>query len=156
MLFKYRTYIFGKYEKHLKFNQKEESNNYMSFATSISNYSPIVQKSRIHREITVLSICSFIFCWIRIHADPDPQHCWIEQNFWGPISVFCHDRNFIRALLKLSTSRSLFYLTCQKSSRVCVCVCVLPSVCSVVLRSHLCKYTHATPPALPTPSPVIL
>ena len=50
-------------QNHLKFNHKEESINYLPFSTSY--YSPT--KSRIQREITFLFICSFIFCWIRIH-----------------------------------------------------------------------------------------
>ena len=89
------TGIFGNYEKHLKFNQKEESINYLPF--SISYYCTVLQytQSRIHREITVLFIFSFIFCWIRIwnnnsgsgsrqkfwiHADPDPQHWFVEAK----------------------------------------------------------------------------
>ena len=43
------------------------------FHTTVLQYA----KFRIHREITFLLICPFIFSWIRIHADPDPQHCLI-------------------------------------------------------------------------------
>ena len=59
------------------------------FHTSVLQYT----KPRIRREIRILitGICSFMFCWIqirnnnsgsgsrqkfRIHADPDPQHCF--------------------------------------------------------------------------------
>ena len=54
-------------------------------------YTTVLQytKSRIYREITFLFIWSIIFCRIRnnnswsrqkfrIHADPDPQHCFLE------------------------------------------------------------------------------
>ena len=43
----------------------KKSNIYLPF--SISYYSPNSP------ELTVLYICYFHFCWIRIHADP--QHC---------------------------------------------------------------------------------
>ena len=68
---------------------------------SISYYSYQYTKSRIHREITILFICSFIFCWIRIlnnnsgsrqkfriHADPDPQH-WFFPCYSRLFSASC-------------------------------------------------------------------
>ena len=74
-------------QNHFKFNHKEESIYYLPFSIS---------KSRIHREITFLLTCSFIFSWIRIrnnnsgsrqkfwiHADPDPNpdpQQWAKQQ----------------------------------------------------------------------------
>ena len=86
-------------------------------------------QSRIHKEITVLFICSFIFSWIwnnnsrsgskqkfRIHADPDPQ-LWIKQknlptklktlNFHGMTSG-----NHLRLSV---VCRLLSHISCMKS-----------------------------------------
>ena len=53
--------------KRVKFNQKEESPNYLPFSISYSSPTGQFTQSRIH--LLKLSIYSFIFCWI-----------WIRNN----------------------------------------------------------------------------
>ena len=94
-------------KKHLKFNQKEESTNYLPF----SSYNTVLQytQSRIHRpkmRNKILFTCFFIFCWIRIriwnnnsgsrsisrqkfriHADPDSQRIIYSETIFNKVSL---------------------------------------------------------------------
>ena len=47
----------------------------------LQSYSTHRPETRMHREITLLFICSYIFCWI--HAVPDPQQCFKPSSPLG-------------------------------------------------------------------------
>ena len=58
-----------------------------SFSYSVLQYT----KSRLHRVITFLFICSFIFCWIHADPDPNPQQCLnskVRMMFQRPFNFF--------------------------------------------------------------------